>query len=160
MHDDQCIFLLMKITCISQRFKTFGPTKHHPTYPTIAKLISLTRNCHHGYIRTMPEFDKPPVVVMTSTPRFSVEEPVNQKHPSINSELNRKSDDKFEWRIPENVVGFGAGQMENLKIGGGVDPVFEAKAAYINCALQHIGMGKYQWKLFALCGFGWVLHLF
>ena len=51
---------------------------------------------------------------------------------------------------------FGAGELENFKVGGGVDPVFEAKAAVINSAFQQIGMGKYQWKLFALCGFGWV----
>ena len=52
-------------------------------------------------------------------------------------------------------TGFGEGDLENLKIGGGIDPVFEAKAAVINSAFQQIGMGKYQWKLFALCGFGW-----
>src|SRR5205814_7141060 len=53
---------------------------------------------------------------------------------------------------------FGQGELENLNVGGGVDPVFEAKAAIINSAFQHIGMGKYQWKLFALCGFGWVTN--
>jgi len=53
-------------------------------------------------------------------------------------------------------AGFREGGMENMKVGGGVDPVFEAKAAVVNAAFQHMGMGKYQWKLFALCGFGWV----
>ena len=51
---------------------------------------------------------------------------------------------------------FSTGELENLKIGGAVDPIFEAKAAVLNSAIQQIGMGKYQWKLFALCGFGWV----
>lgn len=30
------------------------------------------------------------------------------------------------------------------------------KAKVINRAIQDIGMGKYQWKLFFLCGFGWL----
>ena len=46
--------------------------------------------------------------------------------------------------------------MENLKLGGAVDPVFEAKASVVNAAFQAMGMGRYQWKLFFLCGFGWV----
>lgn len=30
------------------------------------------------------------------------------------------------------------------------------KAKVINRAMQDIGMGKYQYKLFFLCGFGWL----
>jgi MFS family permease len=30
------------------------------------------------------------------------------------------------------------------------------KAKLINRAIQDIGMGRYQWQLFALCGFGWL----
>lgn len=30
------------------------------------------------------------------------------------------------------------------------------KAKVINCALMDIGMGRYQWQLFFLCGFGWL----
>jgi hypothetical protein len=79
---------------------------------------------------------------------------------TINSDAHsRVSEEKnLELGNPEKVVStssFGKGEMENLKIGG-VDPVFEAKAAIVNSAFQQIGMGKYQWKLFALCGFGWV----
>ena len=85
--------------------------------------------------------------------------------PKVNKDLHGQESDeekhqKLELGEPENQewsASFGEGEMENLKIGGGVDPVFEAKAAVVNRALQHIGMGKYQWKLFALCGFGWVL---
>ena len=82
--------------------------------------------------------------------------------PTSNSELhatkNAPSDDKLELGHPDNAAwntSFGEGEMENLKIGGGIDPVFEAKAAVVNRAIQHTGMGKYQWKLFVLCGFGW-----
>jgi hypothetical protein len=30
------------------------------------------------------------------------------------------------------------------------------KAKVINRAIQDIGMGRYQWGLFVLCGFGWI----
>ncbi|CAO1603629.1 hypothetical protein XANCAGTX0491_007210 [Xanthoria calcicola] len=38
---------------------------------------------------------------------------------------------------------------------GSVDPVYQAKAHVLNNAIQQIGMGKYQWELFVLVGFGW-----
>ncbi|KAL1893707.1 hypothetical protein Sste5346_006205 [Sporothrix stenoceras] len=38
---------------------------------------------------------------------------------------------------------------------GDVDPVYAAKAHVLNHAIQSIGMGKYQWQLFAVVGFGW-----
>ena len=76
-----------------------------------------------------------------------------------NYTVKNKEGDKLALGNPENdawAASFGEGELENLKFGGGVFPVFEAKAAVINAAFQHIGMGKYQWALFALCGFGWV----
>ncbi|EIW59341.1 MFS general substrate transporter [Trametes versicolor FP-101664 SS1] len=36
-----------------------------------------------------------------------------------------------------------------------VDPVYHAKARVLGDAFQEIGMGKYQWYLFCLTGFGW-----
>ncbi|KAJ5723946.1 hypothetical protein N7488_001981 [Penicillium malachiteum] len=38
----------------------------------------------------------------------------------------------------------------------GLDSVYDRKAMVINRALQDIGMGRYQWQLFFLCGFGWM----
>ncbi|KAI0169971.1 MFS general substrate transporter [Hypoxylon sp. FL1284] len=38
---------------------------------------------------------------------------------------------------------------------GMIDPVYEAKARVLNRAIQDIGMGWYQWQLFAVVGFGW-----
>jgi hypothetical protein len=29
------------------------------------------------------------------------------------------------------------------------------KSKVINKAIQYIGMGRYNWELFVLCGFGW-----
>ncbi|KAF9225681.1 MFS general substrate transporter [Gyrodon lividus] len=37
-----------------------------------------------------------------------------------------------------------------------LDPVYQAKARILNEALQEIGMGKYQWLLFIVAGFGWL----
>ncbi len=38
---------------------------------------------------------------------------------------------------------------------GQIDPVYEAKARVLNHAIQQIGMGRYQWQLFIVVGFGW-----
>ncbi|KAH8195430.1 hypothetical protein TruAng_010410 [Truncatella angustata] len=38
---------------------------------------------------------------------------------------------------------------------GQIDPVYEAKANVLNRAIQEIGMGRYQWQLFTVVGFGW-----
>ncbi|PCH42927.1 MFS general substrate transporter [Wolfiporia cocos MD-104 SS10] len=38
---------------------------------------------------------------------------------------------------------------------GAVDPVYEAKARVLNSAIGEIGMGRYQWYLFVVAGFGW-----
>ncbi|KAF7563734.1 hypothetical protein G7046_g387 [Stylonectria norvegica] len=38
---------------------------------------------------------------------------------------------------------------------GVLDPVYEAKARVLNRAISEIGMGKYQWSLFIVVGFGW-----
>jgi hypothetical protein len=49
-----------------------------------------------------------------------------------------------------------AADIEDLKISG-LDPTFEAKADLVNHSLQAIGMGKYQWWLFVVTGFGWLV---
>jgi hypothetical protein len=36
------------------------------------------------------------------------------------------------------------------------DRVFEAQAALVNRAVQQIGMGRYQWGLFFVAGYGWL----
>ncbi|KAJ7577382.1 MFS general substrate transporter [Mycena floridula] len=36
-----------------------------------------------------------------------------------------------------------------------LDPIYRAKATILNDAMQEIGMGKYQWGLFVVTGFGW-----
>ncbi|KAL1606874.1 hypothetical protein SLS59_002572 [Nothophoma quercina] len=40
---------------------------------------------------------------------------------------------------------------------GSLDPVYAAKARVLNKAIQEIGMGKYQWQLFIVIGFGWAM---
>ncbi|KAF9648509.1 MFS general substrate transporter [Thelephora ganbajun] len=42
-----------------------------------------------------------------------------------------------------------------LEDAPGLDRVYHAKARLLNNAIQEIGMGKYQWWLFFVAGFGW-----
>lgn len=41
-------------------------------------------------------------------------------------------------------------------IDDAVDPIYQAKARVLNDALQDVGMGRYQWGLFVVTGFGWL----
>ncbi|ODO03053.1 hypothetical protein I350_05898 [Cryptococcus amylolentus CBS 6273] len=45
--------------------------------------------------------------------------------------------------------------LEDETVIEGVDPVYAAKAKVLNHAIQEIGMGRYQWQLFVVIGFGW-----
>ncbi|OJJ53233.1 hypothetical protein ASPSYDRAFT_162984 [Aspergillus sydowii CBS 593.65] len=47
-------------------------------------------------------------------------------------------------------------EVENDVVASGHDSAYDRKAKVINRAIQDIGMGRYQWQLFALCGFGWL----
>ncbi|KAF1842525.1 MFS general substrate transporter [Cucurbitaria berberidis CBS 394.84] len=40
---------------------------------------------------------------------------------------------------------------------GSLDPEYQAKAKVLNKAIQDIGMGRYQWQLFVVIGFGWAM---
>ncbi|KAJ5155268.1 hypothetical protein N7492_008071 [Penicillium capsulatum] len=47
-------------------------------------------------------------------------------------------------------------EVEADVVASGHNTVYDRKAKVINRAVQDIGMGRYQWGLFVLCGFGWV----
>ena len=44
---------------------------------------------------------------------------------------------------------------KDLSASGG-DTAYDRKSKVINKAIQDIGMGRYQWELFMLCGMGWL----
>ncbi|PGH00727.1 hypothetical protein GX51_05608 [Blastomyces parvus] len=47
-------------------------------------------------------------------------------------------------------------EVESDVVTSGSDTAYDRKSKVINLAVQDIGMGKYQWQLFVLCGFGWL----
>ncbi|GAB1197043.1 hypothetical protein APSETT444_006324 [Aspergillus pseudonomiae] len=47
-------------------------------------------------------------------------------------------------------------EVESDIVASGHDSAYDRKAKVINRAIQDIGMGRYQWELFALCGCGWL----
>lgn len=46
-------------------------------------------------------------------------------------------------------------EIEDDLASGGHDTAYDKKSKVINKAIQDIGMGRYQWQLFVLAGFGW-----
>jgi hypothetical protein len=47
-------------------------------------------------------------------------------------------------------------EVEEDLVASGHDSAYDRKSKVINKAIQDIGMGRYQWELFCLCGFGWL----
>jgi len=47
-------------------------------------------------------------------------------------------------------------EIERDLSASGVDSAYDRKSKVINKAIQEIGMGRYQWELFMLCGMGWL----
>lgn len=48
-------------------------------------------------------------------------------------------------------------EVENEVVSGGTkNTIYDRKAKVINHAIADTGMGRYQWQLFILCGFGWM----
>ncbi|EIW74847.1 MFS general substrate transporter [Coniophora puteana RWD-64-598 SS2] len=56
--------------------------------------------------------------------------------------------------LPE-VIDETPGPMADLYGDEYHDPVYHEKAKILNRAIQEIGMGRYQWYLFVVAGFGW-----
>ncbi|KIJ51587.1 hypothetical protein M422DRAFT_65129 [Sphaerobolus stellatus SS14] len=46
---------------------------------------------------------------------------------------------------------------EDVFSEGTIDQVYMAKARILNDAIQEVGMGRYQWGLFIVTGFGWLV---
>ncbi|KAI9870221.1 MAG: hypothetical protein M1830_004511 [Pleopsidium flavum] len=47
-------------------------------------------------------------------------------------------------------------EIDSDLAASGHDAAYDRKSKVINKAIQDIGMGRYQWELFVLCGFGWL----
>ncbi|KAF8761683.1 Sugar transporter, partial [Rhizoctonia solani] len=61
----------------------------------------------------------------------------------------------FEY-LNRSTMWFRSAAEDDILPKGSVDPVYQAKAELLNAAIQEIGMGKYQWHLFIVTGFGWL----
>ncbi|CAJ2511866.1 Uu.00g074910.m01.CDS01 [Anthostomella pinea] len=66
---------------------------------------------------------------------------------------NHHHEDGSEGRFTVEML---RAEIESDLQSGGVDSAYDRKSKVINRAIQDIGMGKYQWELFVLCGFGWL----
>ncbi|KAH7887129.1 MFS general substrate transporter [Phlebopus sp. FC_14] len=66
------------------------------------------------------------------------------------------SSQSFEGRKNGDLHDTQAETQDIFTDSGSLDPVYQAKARILNDALQEIGMGKYQWFLFVVAGFGWL----
>lgn len=95
----------------------------------------------------------------------------SQRHASVTSARPARKDikdgnlvdEKKIDRSPDPSNGYGAHTIDGLRAeieldlaASGHDTAYDRKSKVINKAITDIGMGRYQWSLFALCGFGWL----
>ncbi|KAL9600814.1 MAG: hypothetical protein Q9219_002952 [cf. Caloplaca sp. 3 TL-2023] len=95
----------------------------------------------------------------------------SQRHHSVvdayqdckNSLTKDPSDEKGLESPPSPDNSYSANTLEGLRAeieldcsAAGHDTPYDRKSRVINKAIQDIGMGRYQWNLFVLCGFGWL----
>ncbi|KAL9067311.1 MAG: hypothetical protein Q9157_006852 [Trypethelium eluteriae] len=81
---------------------------------------------------------------------FSVEEEGSRsQHQNDTDSLDGLEDDD---RSSEDAK-LQTGDEEAVSSG---ESTYDRRSKIINKAIQDIGMGKYQWRLFILCGFGWL----
>ncbi|KAG2359333.1 major facilitator superfamily domain-containing protein [Suillus spraguei] len=71
----------------------------------------------------------------------------------IDAEIRPRSPDSMPDIVPD--VSLITGPAIDIYEDDYNDPVYQAKARILNRAIQDIGMGRYQWYLFAVTGFGW-----
>ena len=64
--------------------------------------------------------------------------------------------DKDSHTVDEFTLEALRAEVERDLNAGETDSPYDRKSKVINKAITDIGMGSYQWKLFALCGFGWL----
>lgn len=81
---------------------------------------------------------------------------------SISESIDTKVDQDPEKKLDDDSEP-GLLTLESLReeidsdiAASGHDSSYDRKSKVINKAIQDIGMGRYQWKLFGLCGFGWL----
>ncbi|KAL8812981.1 MAG: hypothetical protein Q9200_000608 [Gallowayella weberi] len=92
----------------------------------------------------------------------------SQRHPSVvgvrkDSKVGDFADEKKLEVSEDPSNGYSATTIEDLRAevecdlaASGHDTAYDRKSKVINKAITDIGMGRYQWSLFALCGFGWL----
>lgn len=62
---------------------------------------------------------------------------------------------KSHERVATKETAFADVDVQPALPEGSLDTTYEKKARLLNNAVQDIGMGKYQWQLFVVIGFGW-----
>lgn len=70
-----------------------------------------------------------------------------RRHSRSGSSIKDEKSEKEIFAVPDATV--------TVLPEGAFDPVYAAKAKLLNEAIQEIGMGRYQWQLFGVIGFGW-----
>ncbi|TQB74715.1 hypothetical protein MPDQ_004366 [Monascus purpureus] len=104
------------------------------------------------------------VVSLSTSPAQPQPDPTNEKngHPEDKS-IDKASTDSEKGIRAVPLPDSGPMTLESLRAqilseldADSKNTPYDIKSKVINRAIQDIGMGRYQWELFVLCGFGWL----
>lgn len=110
----------------------------------------------HDVVVPLADAPRHPSVVAENKRRASVASTLNAT--TLNSQnVVEKGDSKDSASTDDMLtVATLRAEVEADIAASGHDSIYDRKSKVINKAIQDIGMGRYQWKLFVLCGFGWL----
>lgn len=72
--------------------------------------------------------------------------------PDVEKKTDLAHSESYEKGLSEKCDYHG---IDTRAIPTGTDHIYERKVAVMNQALIDMGMGPFQWQIFALTGFGW-----
>ena len=115
--------------------------------------------------KTVESSDFPDVVIPLegATRHHSVVEKAEKDGFMEKSDVEKADSGSDEQERRSSVAAYDVHTIEGLRAEiegdltafGASDSAYDRKSKVINKAIQDMGMGRYQWELFVLCGFGW-----
>ncbi|KAF1960441.1 MFS general substrate transporter [Byssothecium circinans] len=136
-----------------------NPFKKHNVSEFEDVLVPLAQVKHRNSIVSQHRMSQ-----SNPTPTSQVNEKLTDKDPHMDSDRRNASINASSVEAGTTTPGDSIGltieelraEVERDVAANDTHSSYDLKAKVINRALSDIGMGRYQWKLFVLCGFGWL----
>jgi hypothetical protein len=113
---------------------------------------------YEGVLVPLANAQRHPTVAAEYARRLSQEQNLDRDAPSSGAGKKEGDLEGSEGVFSQQAMFTIEGLREEVKhdiSASGASTSYDLKSKVINKAIQDIGMGRYNWELFILCGFGW-----